>query len=66
LLAGGENELRTAFGTLENLIVIFHTLLRGRVGEGSGRSNRAAFEGTPLDYRGPSPARWHIYSETYD
>jgi hypothetical protein len=28
LLAGGENEFRTAIGALENFIVIFHTLLR--------------------------------------
>jgi hypothetical protein len=29
LLAGGENELRTAVRTLQDLIVVFHTLLRG-------------------------------------
>jgi hypothetical protein len=29
LLAGGENKLLTAFRTLQNLIVVFHTLLRG-------------------------------------
>jgi hypothetical protein len=29
LLAGGENKLLIAFRTLQNLIVVFHTLLRG-------------------------------------
>ncbi len=29
LFAGGENKLLTAFRTLQNLIVVFHTLLRG-------------------------------------
>jgi hypothetical protein len=29
LLAGGENKLRIAVRTLQNLIVVFHTLLRG-------------------------------------
>jgi len=29
LLAGGENKLLTAFRTFQNLIVVFHTLLRG-------------------------------------
>jgi hypothetical protein len=29
LFAGGENKLLTAIGTLQNLIVVFHTLLRG-------------------------------------
>ena len=28
LFAGGENKLLTAFRTLQNLIVVFHTLLR--------------------------------------
>jgi hypothetical protein len=29
LLAGGENKLLTAFRTFQNLIVVFHMLLRG-------------------------------------
>jgi hypothetical protein len=29
LLAGGENKLLTALRTFQNLIVVFHTLLRG-------------------------------------
>jgi len=29
LFAGGENKFLTAFRTLQNLIVVFHTLLRG-------------------------------------
>ena len=57
LLAGGEDEFRTAFGALENLIVIFHTLLRDRGGECSGRLNYAAFERSPPGYCGASPAR---------
>ena len=31
LLAGGENEFSPALGALQNLVMIFHTLLRGRV-----------------------------------
>jgi len=61
LLARGENEFRTAVGALENLIVIFHTLLRDQVGEGSGRFKRAACgEGTPGLLR-PFAACSHIY-----
>jgi hypothetical protein len=29
LFAGGENKLLTAFRTLQDLIMVFHTLLRG-------------------------------------
>ena len=57
LLAGSEDEFRTAFGALENLILIFHTLLRDRGGECSGRLNDAAFERSPPGYCGASPAR---------
>jgi hypothetical protein len=34
LLAGGEDEFRTAVGTLQDPIMVFHTLLRTRAGEG--------------------------------
>jgi hypothetical protein len=49
LLAGGENELRPAFGTLQDLIVVFHALLRdpcwdrtGSVTTGAGRRGESA------------------------
>jgi len=49
LLAGGENELRTAFSALQNLVMVFHTLLRDRLRRGqeavelasAGRRNAA-------------------------
>ena len=47
LLASRENKFRPAFGALQDLIVIFHTLLRDRVGEGSGRSKPATGEAVP-------------------
>ena len=34
LLAGGEDEFRTAVGTLQDPIMVFHTLLRTRTGRG--------------------------------
>ena len=47
LLAGGEDEFRSTIGALQNLVIVFHTLLRGpgSLGAGSGavrgeRSNK--------------------------
>jgi hypothetical protein len=34
LFAGGENELGTAFGAFQNLVMVFHTLLRDRARRG--------------------------------
>jgi hypothetical protein len=62
LLAGGENKLRTTVGALENFIVIFHTLLRDQVGEGSGRSKAPLARKQPPDYGGP-PARTGTFIE---
>ena len=45
LLAGGENEFRSAIGALQDLVMVFHTLLRGPgslgAGIGAARSPRA-------------------------
>jgi hypothetical protein len=60
LLAGGEDEFRSAIDALQHLVMVFHTLLRGRV-----RTGEAAVQPAP---DGPvnarsllrfSPGRWH-------
>ena len=46
LLAAGENELRTTLGTLQDLVMVFHALLRDLAGRG-----QAAAQFTPDDDR---------------
>jgi hypothetical protein len=45
LLAGGENEFRSAIGALQDLVLVFHALLRGPgshgIDSGAVRSQRA-------------------------
>ena len=64
LLAGSENELRPAFGALQDLIVVFHALLRdpcwdrtGSVTTGAGRRDGSA--GTQLRQQRFSSADRH-------
>jgi hypothetical protein len=46
LFAGGEDELSSALGTLQDPVIVFHTLLRG---PGSRRTGRGATHGQRSD-----------------
>jgi hypothetical protein len=60
LLAGGENEFSPAFPALQDLIVVFHTLLRDLVctGQGAVRVRAREFLNAGIHSR-RSYARWH-------
>jgi hypothetical protein len=52
LLAGGENEFSPALGALQNLVMIFHTLLRGRF-----RTEQAGCDSQPGEDEAVADAR---------
>jgi len=58
LFAGGENELLIAFRTLQDLIVVFHVLLRGSalVAEPAASPSKSDKAESPRSFSGPLPA----------
>jgi hypothetical protein len=59
LLAGRENELRSTIGALQDLVMVFHTLLRGLVRSGQASAQLAAGGRTSFRaYWRPCFARW--------
>jgi hypothetical protein len=59
LFARGENELRPTFGALQDLIVVFHVLLRDLAGTGQAAVKPTSDEGIRWGILRFPPADWH-------